>query len=1090
MNSVSNNKQTVCNSSNNRLLKIYCRHNKSFFLIDTGASVSVIPKNIIKNKHLEIDGYLRAVNNHKIPTYGSQTIKIDLGLRRTFSWDFIVSDVNMAILGLDFLRRFKLNVIPHENKLRDSETGLYTTGVLTNSCICSITNDTNDKRVKKLLNKYKKITEDFSQLDVVTHNHVHNIPTIGTPPCFRPRRLNPKMAEIAKTAFDNMLEKGIVRRSTSKYASPLHMVPKGQSWRIVGDYRALNKITAKDTYPLPFLQDFTNDLFNKKVFSKIDLKDAFHNIPINENDIPKTCVTTPFGAFEYLRMSFGLHAASQTFMRFIDSILRNLSVTDKNGNMRKVAIFAYIDDILIASDNEENHEQDLEALLKILNENNLHLSLHKCSFFQKEISFLGHLINDKGLTPLPEKVSAIANFPLPNTLGNVRRFLGLINFYHRFIKNCAEILQPLNQLMKGYKKSLRNKVVDWSQNTAAEKAFNTAKEILAQTTALHYPTRNGQISIHTDASDIAVGAVLQEFRDNSYVPLGFFSRKLEPREKLYSIFARELLAIYLAIKHFRHFLEGHTFKIYTDHSAITHAIKNPLERAHVKESRMLSFISQFDVEIIHIPGKNNEIADLLSRPNGELNMLTDTSNITRESLIIAQTNDADMLQFVNSNGTKTLKLEKIDGIYCENKNDMIRPYIPQSLRETCFKNMHNMSHCGVKSSQKLICQRFVWPDIKRYIKQKVQQCLICQKNKVLKHNKTPIMPIENYGPKFSSIHIDLVGPLPLSNGYTYLLTVIDRYSRYPDAIPLQDIRTESIINALMLSWIARHGVPDSISTDRGSQFTSREFSSIFEALGCKIIHTTAYNPRANGIIERFHRTLKVALRAGHESAWFKRLPLALLALRTTFKESIQTSPSLVVYGSALKLSCELLLRDRNTNNITAQIHADRLREFMSVLTPPKPITVSDSGYIDPNLLKCPYVFVKNNNKQGLQSHYKGPYKVLKRNDKFYTLQLSNKTDTVSIDRLKSAYLPEPKMETIATPTFIKKQPTIIQNRNVISNNPTNPPNTSRQNVSSNDQAKKQVKFSTKISPTFNPSTFIKQLPNRHNRGLPPKRFGT
>ena len=505
---------------------------------------------------------------------------------------------------------------------------------------------------------------------------------------------------------------------------------------------------------------------------------------------------------------------------------------------------------------------------------------------------------------------------------------------------------------------------------------------------------------------------------------------------------------------------------------------------------MLSFISQFDVEIIHIPGKNNEIADLLSRPNGELNMLTDISNITRESLITAQTNDDDMLQFVNSNGTKTLKLEKIDGIYCENKNDMIRPYIPQSLRETCFNAMHNMSHCGVKSSQKLICQRFVWPDIKRYIKQKVQQCLICQKNKVLKHNKTPIMPIENYGPKFSSIHIDLVGPLPLSNGYTYLLTVIDRYSRFPDAIPLQDIRTESIINALMLSWIARHGVPDLISTDRGSQFTSREFSSIFEALGCKIIHTTAYNPRANGIIERFHRTLKVALRAGHESTWFKRLPLALLALRTTFKESIQTSPSLVVYGSALKLPCELLLRNRNTNNITAEIHADRLREFMSVLTPPKSITVSDSGYIDPNLLKCPYVFVKNNNKKGLQSHYKGPYKVLKRDDKYYTLQLSNKTDTVSIDRLKSAYLPEPKMETTETPIFIKKQPTTIQNRDVISNNPTNPPNTSRQNASSNDQAKKQVTFSTKISPTFNPSTFIKRLPNRHNRGLPPKRYGS
>ena len=174
-------------------------------------------------------------------------------------------------------------------------------------------------------------------------------------------------------------------------------------------------------------------------------------------------------------MSFGLHGASQTFMRFIDSILRNLQVKDKNGNLRKVAIFAYIDDILIASDDTEEHERDLEALLYVLNKNNLRLSLHKCSFFQKEISFLGHLITNTGLTPLPEKVSAITDFPLPTTLGNVRRFLGLINFYHRFIKNCAEILQPLNALMCGYKKGLRNKVVDWKKNPNAHDSFIAAK---------------------------------------------------------------------------------------------------------------------------------------------------------------------------------------------------------------------------------------------------------------------------------------------------------------------------------------------------------------------------------------------------------------------------------------------------------------------------------------------------------------------------------------------------------------------------------------------------------------------------------------
>ena len=1019
----------------------------------------------------------------------------------------------MAILGLDFLSKFKINVIPHENKITDSQTGFHTTGVLANSSICSITDHTNDKRVTKLLKRFPKITEEFSPTDVISHNHVHNIPTKGTPPFYRPRRLNPKMSEIAKAAFDDMLDKGIVRRSTSNYASPLHMVPKGQSWRIVGDYRSLNKITEKDSYPLPFLQDFTNDLFDKKVFSKIDLKNAFYHIPINKNDIPKTCVTTPFGAFEYLRMSFGLHGASQTFMRFIDSILRNLQVKDKNGNLRKVAIFAYIDDILIASDDTEEHERDLEALLYVLNKNNLRLSLHKCSFFQKEISFLGHLITNTGLTPLPEKVSAITDFPLPTTLGNVRRFLGLINFYHRFIKNCAEILQPLNALMCGYKKGLRNKVVDWEKNPNAHDSFIAAKQMLAKTTALHYPTKNGNISIHTDASDTAVGAVLQEKRGDLYVPLGFFSRKLEPREKVSSIFARELLAIFLAIKHFRHFLEGHSFKVFTDHSAITQAITNPLERPHVKENRMLVFISQFDVEIIHIPGKDNQIADLLSRPNLQLNMLTDIPNLTRESLIKAQQNDAETLEHAKPNGTSSLKIKKIDGIYCETKNDLIRPFIPELLRDKCFDNLHNLSHSGVKASQKLICQRFVFPDIKRFIKKRVQQCLICQKNKVTRHNKSPIMPIDNHGSKFSSIHIDLVGPLPPSYEYTYLLTVIDRFSRYPDAIPLRDIRTETICDALILNWIARHGVPDSISTDRGSQFTSREFHNIFEALGVKIIHTTAYNPRAQGIIERFHRTLKVSLRAGPVSTWFKRLPMALLSLRTTFKESINTCPSVVVYGNALKLPCELISRQEGKNNIDAQIHADTLREYMSNFLPPKTITATDYGYIDPNLLKCPFVFIRNNAKRGLQPHYLGPYKVLKRDKKYFTLQLGNKSDTVAIDRLKSAYLPEPIINTSPNPPSYTKKSELIQNQAENSENkqvqfatnisppvpdnplpppPPNPPAIpppADLPIPSFPRIPHPPQPTNNRSPTLNPNKFFKRMSNRSNHGIPPKRYG-
>ena len=1079
------------------------------FLIDSGAAFSLLPTSFTATAKSLSTPSLFTASGQPLRIIGTTKLSFSLPhLPQTYTWTFFIANINSPILGSDFLAAYDLLVDCRLGRLLRGKSIVVTdnnepstpdsiSSSVSAGCDGIYTVDTNaiNNSNSFILNNYKpilkrKTTESNADTcDIKRDSHVTpssspeqspqflaldaNLQTFITTTCSntltkskitkpsantyhhivtqhqrpikqRVRPLSPQRRKAVEKEFLELEKSGIIRRSKSPWASPLHVVTKKDgTFRPCGDYRQLNNLTIMDAYPLPIIKDILHSLTGTTIYSTIDLYKAYHQIPVAPEDVQKTAVITPFGLYEYLFMPFGLRSAAQTFQRHIDSTLSGLDFAHP-----------YIDDILVASSSIKQHHEHLRIIFRRLHNNNLQVNFSKCSFFQKQVSFLGHIITPNGHSPQPDRLQQLKNIELPKTTTEMRSFLGTLHFVHKYVPHCSELTAPFASLSSGKKRQL----IHWTPELVNQ--FEHLKEGLKTVEILAYPKSDAELILTTDASTTAVGAILHQIANGNNEPLEFFSRKLTQTETRYSTFDRELLAIVLAIKHFKHLLLSRRFTVQSDHKPLLHvmSMKTPTPR----QERQISYLSAFDFEIKYISGTDNLVADFLSR---SVSSITVQPIFTNE-ILKANQPSADILQSFKSYSI-------IDGIAYDTSNPSNRKIIlAPSLQMPAFTQTHSLHHPGSKSTFRLLQRHVVWPSMRTDVQAWVRQCVACQKYKVAKHLKPPLYHFPCTS-RFETVHLDLVGPLPIDNGYQYILTMMDRASRWPEAVPLRSTNTDTVADAFIKMWITRFGSPRRIITDQGPQFEASLFASLVNRLGITHFHTTPYHPQANGLLERFHRTMKVSLKIladGHHN-WTALLPFVLLGWRNTPSTTTGCAPAEALFGTPIRALFELT--DLEESPMVENIRLAQ-KHFVDVNTDSFcRLFNNDKPYLPTDIYSAKFIWLKDQSPSGFRPRYVGPYKVLHlsshtvtilRNDKPYNVHISNVKPAFFLDddpsstpstsllsapsKLSSDFLndfdPPPQL-----PTFTDQSPTLSPLPNLPSTSQPSP--TSSPPVSSSSQ---------------------------------------
>ncbi|KAL0540278.1 hypothetical protein IC582_024512 [Cucumis melo] len=735
----------------------------------------------------------------------------------------------------------------------------------------------------------------------------------GTVPISRaPYRMAPAELKELKVQLQELLDKGFIRPSVSPWGAPVLFVKKKDgSMRLCIDYRELNKVTVKNRYPLPRIDDLFDQLQGATVFSKIDLRSGYHQLRIKDEDIPKTAFRSRYGHYEFIVMSFGLTNAPAVFMDLMNRVFREFLDT---------FVIVFIDDILIYSKTEAEHEEHLRMVLQTLRDNKLYAKFSKCEFWLKQMSFLGHVVSKAGVSVDPAKIEAVTGWTRPSTVSEVRSFLGLAGYYRRFVENFSRIATPLTQLTR------KGAPFVWSK--ACEDSFQTLKQKLVTAPVLTVPDGSGSFVIYSDASKKGLGCVLMQ----QGKVVAYASRQLKSHEQNYPTHDLELAAVVFALKIWRHYLYGEKIQIFTDHKSLKYFFTQ--KELNMRQRRWLELVKDYDCEILYHPGKANVVADALSRKVShsaalitrqaplhrdleraeiavsvgavtmQLAQLTVQPTL-RQRIIDAQSNDPYLVEkrgLAEAGQTAEFSLSSDGGLLFER-----RLCVPSdcAVKTELLSEAHSSPfsmHPGSTKMYQDLKRVYWWRNMKREVAEIVSKCLVCQQVKAPRQKPAGLLqPLSIPEWKWENVSMDFITGLPRTlRGFTVIWVVVDRLTKSAHFVPGKSTYTASKWAQLYMSEIVRlHGVPVSIVSDRDARFTSKFWKGLQTAMGTRLDFSTAFHPQTDGQTERLNQVLEDMLRAcalEFPGSWDSHLHLMEFAYNNSYQATIGMAPFEALYG--------------------------------------------------------------------------------------------------------------------------------------------------------------------------------------------------
>ena len=716
--------------------------------------------------------------------------------------------------------------------------------------------------------------------------------------------------------LQDFLAKGWITPSLSPWAAPVLFVPKKvdpvtgkRTWRMCISYVKLNSKTLnRIAYRLPRISDLLERISGAQYFSKLDLLDGYYQVRMRSSDLQKTAFATPYGNYEFKVMPMGLCGAPSTFQYLMDNTFNcDFRLSDGTCLPSRKFLAIYLDDICIFSFSEQEHLMHVRSVLQRLREHKLYVKPSKCEWLQQSVEFLGHMVSSEGMSIHPQKAAALQVWPAPSCVQELRSALGTFGFWRSYVNDYAGITAPLHALL--------TKSVVWRWRKDVEQAaFDTLKSAVASAPVLLHPDTSKPFVIVSDASDFAVGASLEQTGDDGRRrPVSFFSHKLNTAERNYPVHERELLAIVLSLRVWRHLLYGSDFQVLckTDHRPLQHFLTQA--NLSPRQVRWQQFLSEYNLAVEYVPGRDNTFADGLSRrPDLRLMLVSavaDVDHLLKEIKDGCRFNhEAKRLVGKARSATPSARTpyRLLHGLLYHVLHGKHRVFVPQynNLRSRLIAAFHDLpvaGHLGWHKTYDALSQHYYWPGMTADVQEAIRQCPTCQRTKITLQPKPLLRPLPVPDRPFSTITLDWLSGFPMNkHGHDALLNIIDRFTKWAIVIPCtKTMNTQDLCDVLykhVFSWV---GLPEAIIGDRDTRLTASRMRSLSKALGLRVVNSTAYHPQTDGQTENFHRTLLSMMRAfvnKYHSNWEDILPSLLYAYHNTIHSATGYTPHRLLFG--------------------------------------------------------------------------------------------------------------------------------------------------------------------------------------------------